>query len=92
MSEHRSCGSYGPGHCVHWVQAKKSHEPGQPVIKVKVVAAHDDGRVDIEGDDLARTLWHHDVDDLRAALRFGGCTEWKPRFRSRARYREQRSA
>jgi hypothetical protein len=51
MSQNRSCGSYGPGHLMHWIQGKKSHEDGQPVIKVKVVAVHDDGRVEIEGDE-----------------------------------------
>jgi hypothetical protein len=37
---------------MHWIQAKKSHEDAQPVIKVKVVA---DGRAEIEGDDLKLT-------------------------------------
>jgi hypothetical protein len=80
MSRNRSCGSYGPGHLMHWIQGKKSHEDGQPVIKVKVVAVHDDGRVEIEGDDLKLTLWYHDPDRLRSALIFGGRAEWKPKF------------
>jgi hypothetical protein len=63
----RACGSYGPGHLVHWIQAKKSHEEGQPVIKVTVVAVHDDGRIEIEGDDLRLTLWHHDPGQMRSA-------------------------
>ena len=37
MPRNRSCGSYGPGHLMHWIQGKKSHEDGQPIIKVKVV-------------------------------------------------------
>jgi hypothetical protein len=76
----RSCGSYGPGHLMHWIQGKKSHEEGQPIIKVKVVAVHDDGRVEIEGDDLKLTLWYHDPDHLRSALCFGGRAEWKPKY------------
>jgi len=80
MSQNRSCGSYGPGHLMHWIQGKKSHEDGQPVIKVKVVAVHDDGRVEIEGDDLKLTLWYHDPDHLRSALIFGGRAEWKPKY------------
>ena len=80
MPRNRSCGSYGPGHLMHWIQAKKSHEDGQPIIKVKVVAVHDDGRVEIEGDDLKLTLWHHDPDHLRSALCFGGRAEWKPKY------------
>ena len=80
MSQNRSCGSYGPGHLMHWIQGKKSHEDGQPIIKVKVVAVHDDGRVEIEGDDLKLTLWYHDPDRLRSALIFGGRAEWKPKY------------
>jgi hypothetical protein len=80
MSQNHSCGSYGPGHLMHWIQGKKSHEDGQAIIRVKVVAVHDDGRVEIEGDDVKLTLWHHDPDRLRSALIFGGRAEWKPRF------------
>ena len=65
---------------MHWIQGKKSHEDGQPIIKVKVVAVHDDGRVEIEGDDLKLTLWYHDPDHLRSALCFGGRAEWKPKY------------
>ena len=65
MPRNRSCGSYGPGHLMHWIQGKKSHEDGQPIIKVKVVAVHDDGRAEIEGDELKLTLWYHDPDRLR---------------------------
>jgi hypothetical protein len=80
MPRNRSCGSYGPGHLTHWIQIKKSHEEGQPIIKVKVTAVHDDGRVEIESEDMKLTLWHHDPDDLRSALRFGGRAEWKPKY------------
>jgi hypothetical protein len=80
MSRNRSCGSYGPGHLMHWIQLKKSHEDGQPIIKVKVVAVHDDGRVEIEGHDLKLTLWYHDPDQLRSALCFGGRADWRPKY------------
>jgi hypothetical protein len=80
MPRNRSCGSYGPGHLKHWIQVKKSLEDGQPIIKVKVVAVHDDGRVEIQGDDLKLTLWYHDPDRLRSALCFGGYAEWKPKY------------
>ncbi|OBI45652.1 hypothetical protein A5707_01760 [Mycobacterium kyorinense] len=65
---------------MHLIQGKKAHEPGQPIITVKVVAVYDDGRLDIEGDDLHLTLWHHDADRLRSTLRIGGQAEWKPKF------------
>lgn len=77
MSPQQVCGSYGPGHLIHWIQAKKSSEPGQPVIAVKIVAVHDDGRIELEGRDLAITRWHHDVSALR---RVGTQALWKPRF------------
>jgi hypothetical protein len=65
---------------LHWIQGKKSHEDEQPIITVKVVAVHDDGRVEIEGDDLKMTLWYHDPDYLRSALCFVGRAEWKPKY------------
>lgn len=40
MSQSRSCGSYGPGHLVHWVQAKKARELDE-YVRVKVLAVHD---------------------------------------------------
>ena len=80
MSQNQVCGSYGPGHRMHWIQGKKSFEPRQLTAKVKAVAVHDDGRVDIEGQGLNLTLWYHDPDRLRSALRFGGWGEWKPKF------------
>jgi hypothetical protein len=75
----RSCGSYGPGHQVHWIQAKKSAGGGQPVIGVSVVV-HLDGRVDIEGHELNVTMWNHDPDRLRDAMDYQGRAVWKPRF------------
>jgi hypothetical protein len=32
----RSCGSYRPGHQVHWIQAKRASEKDQPVIDVSI--------------------------------------------------------
>jgi len=80
MPRNRSCGSYGPGHIMHWIQGKKAHEDRQPTIKVKVVAVHDDGRVEIEGDELQLMLWYHDPDGLRSAVCVGGRAEWKPNY------------
>jgi hypothetical protein len=63
----RSCGSYVPGHQVHWIQAKKSWKDGQPIIHVSVLV-HDDGRVDLEGHKLKATMWNHDPGRLRDAM------------------------
>ena len=74
----RSCGSYGPGHQMHWIQAKKSAEEG-PLIHVSVVF-NNDGRVDLEGHELKLTMWNHDADRLRDAVNYCGRAVWKPRF------------
>ena len=55
----RSCGSYGPGHQMHWIQAKKSWEDEQPMIDVSIVVHHD-GHIDLEGDELKLAMWNHD--------------------------------
>lgn len=47
---------------------------------MKVVAVHDDGSVEIDGDGLKLTLWYHDPDHLRSALCFGGRAAWKPKY------------
>jgi hypothetical protein len=77
----RSCGSYGPGHQMHWIQAKKSWEGEQPMIDVSIVVHHD-GRVDLEGDELTLTMWNHDPDRLRDVVDYAGRGRavWKPRF------------
>ena len=75
----RSYGSYRPGHQVHWIQAKKSAEDGQPAIYVSVVV-HDDGQIDIEGHDLSLELWNHDPPRLRSALGYRARVVWKPRY------------
>lgn len=33
MPSHQTCGSYGPGHFTHWIQAKKSHKPDPRAIR-----------------------------------------------------------
>ncbi len=63
---------------MHWIQAKKSHEPDQPVISVKVTDVRDDGHIEIEGTDLKLELWHHR--SLRSRLAVGTRVQWKPRF------------
>ena len=73
-----SCGSYGPGHQVHWIQAKKSAGE-HPVIGVSIVV-HRDGRIDLEGPRLKVTLWNHDPDRLRDAVGRRGRAVWKPRL------------
>jgi hypothetical protein len=64
---------------VHWIHAKKAHEP-QPEITV-VVTVHDDGRVELDGDDLHRSLWNHGPAWLQSVLdQAGRHGLWKPRF------------
>ena len=71
--------SYHPGHQVDWIHAKKAHEP-QPEITV-VVTVHDDGRVELDGDDLHLSLWNHDPAWLQSVRdQAGHHGLWKPRF------------
>jgi hypothetical protein len=64
---------------VHWIHAKKAHEP-QPEITV-VVTVHDDGHVELDGDDLHLSLWSHDPAWLQSVLGHAGHHGlWKPRF------------
>jgi hypothetical protein len=49
------------------------------VIYVSVVV-HDDGRVDLEGDELNLAMWNHDPDRLQDVLDYAGRAVWKPRF------------
>jgi len=61
MSQSRSCGSYGPRPPNALDPGERNHtRDAQPIIKVKVVAVHDDGRAEIEGHELKLTLWCHD--------------------------------
>jgi hypothetical protein len=80
MPRNRSCGSYGPGHLMHWIHFNHSmREPGA-VIAV-TAAVDDDGLVNIEGDDVSLVRWNHRPALLRDALhRFGGMAVWKPRW------------
>jgi hypothetical protein len=77
----RSCRLYGPGHQMHWIQAKKSREGEQPMIDVSVLVHHD-GRIDVEGDELRLAMWNHDPDRLRDAVDNRGRHRavWKPQF------------
>ena len=75
----RSCVSYRPGHQVHWIHAKKAHEPQQQITVV--VTVHDDGHVELDGDDLHLSLWNHDPAWLQSVLdQAGHHGLWKLRF------------
>ena len=78
MFRDRSCGSYRPGHLMHWIQMKKSREDDQPIIPVKVVAVQDDGRVDIDSSDGELTLWFHEPSRIRSVVE--QCARWKPKY------------
>ena len=78
-TDRAACRSYRPGHHVHWIQAKKSWEPGQPEIEVTIVV-HDDGRVDLHAEGLDESMWNHDPARLRRAWASYGRAVWKPQF------------
>jgi hypothetical protein len=74
------CGSYGPGHLIHWIHF--NHSMREPSVVIPVAASvDDDGLVHIEGDDVSLVRWTHRPALLRDALyRFGGMAVWKPRW------------
>ena len=55
---HPNCTAYFRGHLVHWIQVLRP--PFGPELEATVVAARDDGEIDITTDDGPVTLWHHD--------------------------------
>jgi hypothetical protein len=75
----RSCGSFRPGHQVHWIHAKKASEKDQSLIDVSIVF-HGDGWVDLEADDFTLKLWNHSATLLRQAWDRYGRAVWKPRW------------
>jgi hypothetical protein len=75
----RSCGSYRPGHEVHWIHAKKAGESDQPLIDVSITfRGH--GWVEIQGEDLSLMLWSHEAARLHQAWNRCGHAVWKPRW------------
>jgi hypothetical protein len=84
MSHHgipvdRSCGSYRPGHQVHWIHAKKASEKDQPLIGVSITF-RGYGWVDIQGEDLSLALWTHEATRLRQVWENHERAVWKPRW------------
>ena len=75
------CESYGPGHQVHWVQFNQSMRHPAQVIPV-TARVDGDGLVHIDAHSESLVRWNHRPELVRVALeRFGGCAEWKPRWR-----------
>lgn len=64
----RRCGSYRPGHEVHYIQARKSREAG-PGTSATVTAVDDDGTIHFAD---GTTKWHHEPRRLGRALELGG--------------------
>jgi len=64
-AQHLSAGSSASGNVVHWGRAKRSHESGRPISKVKGVAVHNAGRIDLDRKDLKFMLWNDDPNRLR---------------------------
>jgi hypothetical protein len=75
----RSCGSYRPGHQVHWIHAKKASEKDQPLVAVSITF-RGYGWVDIQGRDLSWTLWTHEATRLHQVWDTCGCAVWKTRW------------
>ncbi len=67
------------GHRMHYIQARKVSEWDARPTRVSVTV-HDDGLVDIHGDDLEITMWTHDPAALNRPR--GGMfrAQWIPKY------------
>ena len=76
------CEWHGPGHAVHWIQAKQSgKDKDSPWLQGWVREVHEDGEVvlDVNGE-LVR-LWNHHPSLVHARLRDNaGYAKWRPRW------------
>ncbi len=62
------CASYLPGHCPHWIQAKKSLEHPGPTVSLRLVRLEETGLVILAHDSKEFRLWNHDPFRLEEAL------------------------
>lgn len=79
----RHCTSYGPGHRVHFIHARKSWENGDSVDVLASVRRG--GMIRLESHDDVLECWHQDTRRLAAALRrTGGFARWSSRWHALA--------
>lgn len=64
----RTCGSYTPGHDVHFIQARLSRE-SSPESRTTIEAIDDDGTIHLAD---GTTLWNHDPKRLRLVVEHFG--------------------
>jgi hypothetical protein len=68
----RGCGSYTPGHDVHYIQTRVSRAAGERRA-ARIDAVHDDGTITLAD---GTTLWNHDPTRLRGLLARHGSDVW----------------
>ncbi|MFA5890833.1 MAG: hypothetical protein WDA27_07770 [Actinomycetota bacterium] len=67
----KRCGWYGPGHEVHWIQAKKSwEEPG--LVEEGEITHIESGLIRVRIGSEDREYWNHDTECLRRTVRRRG--------------------
>lgn len=73
------CSWFGPGHNVHWIQARKAlHDDVGVPVTVNLEA---EGRVHLDDAGRERRYWHHDTAGLADALALPcGDILWYARF------------
>ena len=64
----RPCGSYTPGHDMHYIQARKSREAGER-RPARIDSVDDDGTITFAD---GTTLWNHDPARLQGLLAIHG--------------------
>ncbi|MEV7647253.1 hypothetical protein [Arthrobacter sp. NPDC089319] len=74
------CSKFGPGHQVHWIQARKAlHDDVGVPVTVQLEA---EGRVRLDDAVQQRRYWHHDTASIAEALALPcGDIIWYARFR-----------
>jgi hypothetical protein len=64
------CGSYWPGHVVHWIPGlHAANDPDPDTEQGRIVRVEQDGIVVLEFDGVEVTLWNHEPERLQVAAR-----------------------
>lgn len=72
MRPPKSCGLYLPGHCVHWIQARKGWDDTENIPESgRLVDLRDDGSVVVRVGSEVRLLWNHQPERIGDAVAVG---------------------
>ncbi|MDE3064396.1 MAG: hypothetical protein KGJ36_01855 [Acidobacteriota bacterium] len=76
-----NCGWYLPGHCVHWIQARKGWEDTEYKPESgRLVDLRDDGTVIVRIGSEIRALWNHQAARIGDVVTLGARVYHQPRW------------